>query len=176
MVSEQQRNKQGRTRTVWGTLRNLLGRDKGVQVDVEKGAASPAREGKQKKPVAKLPLSSSIHEVIRVVCHPPSRPRIPVSDHEQVGRSTIDSHLQQQKEKEWLKVMEEVKVRYPEKAKIFETAWRVGNTEGQTFLGALRETDLEERVQKCRRMPTWWGAEGGRTEYIKTRAKKCRDK
>ena len=44
--------------------------------------------------------------------------------------------------------MEEVKIRYSEKAKIFEAAWKVGNTEGETFLKALRETDLKKRVQE----------------------------
>lgn len=73
--------------------------------------------------------------------------------YKKITRSTIDSHLQQQTEKEWLKILEEVKIRYSEKAKIFKTAWKwkLGNTEGK----ALQETGLKERVQEWRRMPTW---------------------
>lgn len=72
----------------------------------------------KKKLVTQLPLSSRTHELLRVVCHPPPRPKIPVSGHEKVRTTTIDSHLQQQTEKEWLKILQEVKIMYPEKAQI----------------------------------------------------------
>lgn len=70
-----------------------------------------------------------------------------MSDHERFREARSTFTCSSKREKEWLKIIEEVTIRYPEKAKIFETAWKVGNTEGRTFSRALQETDLNEKSE-----------------------------